>query len=107
MILQSRPPRDRRELLVCLTKTGPFSAQLMRLAEYALGHPDTMAFRSCSAIALSAGVSTSTVSRLAIALGFSSFRDLRDMFRDELRGIAKYRHVGADARHGPGTIAGL
>ncbi|TQX85967.1 hypothetical protein EQW76_19410 [Rhizobium sp. rho-13.1] len=107
MILQSRPPQVRSELLVCLTKTGLLQEQLMRLADCALGHPDRRAFGSYKTVALSAGVPTSAVSRLAVGLGLSSFHELRDNFRNELRGIPQSRHVGASVRDWPRTIAGL
>ena len=91
MAPEAPSPRNRSEMLCCLAKLGPFPAQLTRLAEYALCHPDVMAFASCTLIASSAGVSPSTVSRLAAVLGFSSVREFRGIFREELRRISR-RH---------------
>ncbi|NLR97136.1 MurR/RpiR family transcriptional regulator [Rhizobium sp. P38BS-XIX] len=91
MALEFPSPRNRSEMLGCLAKLGPFPMQLTRLAEYALRHPDVMAFASCSLIASSAGVSPSTVSRLAVVLGFPSVREFREIFREELRRMSR-RH---------------
>ncbi|MDK1374081.1 LacI family DNA-binding transcriptional regulator [Sinorhizobium sp. 6-70] len=54
------------------------------LAEFTLRYPDIVAFGTCSSIARRAGVSATTVSRLANFLGYRSFRDFRKMFRDDL-----------------------
>jgi DNA-binding MurR/RpiR family transcriptional regulator len=91
MALEGPSPRTRSEMLGYLAKSGPFPAQLTRLADYALCHPDVMAFESCALIASAAGVSPSTVSRLAAALGFGSVRDFRGIFQEELKRMSR-RH---------------
>ncbi|MCM2292620.1 hypothetical protein NAC44_09820 [Allorhizobium sp. BGMRC 0089] len=91
MALELPSPRNRSERLGCLATLGPFPAPLTRLAEYALCHPDVMAFESCTLIASAARVSPSTVSRLAAALGFGSVRDFRGIFQEELKRISR-RH---------------
>ncbi|ABR60900.1 MurR/RpiR family transcriptional regulator [Sinorhizobium medicae] len=79
------PPRSWEELQRCVAaRKREFSAQLILLAEFALRHPDAIAFGTCGSIAAHAGVSATTVPRLASFLGYQSFRDLRKMFRDDL-----------------------
>ncbi|MCJ8028142.1 MurR/RpiR family transcriptional regulator [Shinella yambaruensis] len=80
-----KPPRTWGELHALAMASGSaFPRQLALLVDFALQHPDIMAFGTCSSIARRAGVSATTVSRLAGVLGYRSFRDLRTLFRDDL-----------------------
>jgi DNA-binding MurR/RpiR family transcriptional regulator len=84
-------PTCRQELVARLVELQPLPAQLTLLAEFALKDPHTMAFASSADIAHSAGVSASTVTRLASVLGYSGLRDFRNIFRSELTGAANRR----------------
>lgn len=80
-----KPPRTWGELHALVMASGSaFPRQLALLVDFALQHPDIIAFGTCSSIARRAGVSATTVSRLAGVLGYRSFRDLRTLFRDNL-----------------------
>ena len=61
---------------------------LEKVARQALERPDIIAFESAAAIARRCGVATSALTRLARCLGFSSFREMKKFFRDNLRARA-------------------
>lgn len=85
MNIGHKPPRNWRELhAFVMANSSVFPRQLALLADFALHHPDIMAFGTCASIARRAGVSATTVCRLADVLGYGSFRDLRKLFRDDL-----------------------
>lgn len=62
------------------------SPQLRQAARYLLSHPEEVALTSMRRIAAHAGVKPSTMVRLARALGFEGFEDLREPYRQWLRG---------------------
>lgn len=61
------------------------SPAIARLAEWALAHPQEIAFHSVRGLADLSGVNLNTVYRLAIALGYSGFDDCRRAFQAALR----------------------
>jgi DNA-binding MurR/RpiR family transcriptional regulator len=61
------------------------SGQLRTAARYLLDHPDDVALRSMRELAQSAGLPPVTFVRLARALGFPDYSELRDLFQDRLR----------------------
>tara|TARA_R110002072_G_scaffold38138_22_gene110572 strand:+ start:894 stop:1757 length:864 start_codon:yes stop_codon:yes gene_type:complete len=61
------------------------SPQLQQAAEYLVAHSDAVATRSLRQIAGTAGLSPSTFSRLARALAFESFEEVRDLCRADLQ----------------------
>lgn len=63
---------------------GGLSAQLRRAADYAASHPLDIASRSLRSVARDSGLSPSTFSRMAKALGYASFEDLREEMRRAL-----------------------
>jgi DNA-binding MurR/RpiR family transcriptional regulator len=58
--------------------------RLRQIAEYALMHPDDMAFGTAAGIAAAASVQPSSLVRFAQLLGFSGFSDLQGIFRNRL-----------------------
>lgn len=60
------------------------SPALRRVADVVAADPQGTAFGTVASVAASAGTSTPTVVRLATALGFDGFADLRDAVRAEL-----------------------
>ncbi len=62
------------------------SPQLRQAARYILAHPEEVALTSMRRMATHAGVKPSTMVRLARAVGFDGFEDLRDPYRRWLRG---------------------
>jgi DNA-binding MurR/RpiR family transcriptional regulator len=58
--------------------------RLRQIAEFALMHPEDMAFGTAAGIAASADVQPSSLVRFAQLLGFSGFSDLQTIFRNRL-----------------------
>jgi DNA-binding MurR/RpiR family transcriptional regulator len=58
---------------------------LETIARLAFDTPSLVAFETGNAFAKRSGVPPQAVARLARSLGFKSFRDFRDVFRDHLR----------------------
>jgi DNA-binding MurR/RpiR family transcriptional regulator len=70
----------------------PLPKAAERVAREILSKPETVAFDSIYVIADRCEVGPSTVSRLARHLGFASFRDMRQLFRDQLRRSRSQQH---------------
>lgn len=64
---------------------GTLSPKLRQAARYLLRRPDDVALKSMRQLAADAGVQPATMVRLARALGFRAFEDLRQPFADRLR----------------------
>lgn len=62
------------------------SPQLRQAARYLLDHPEEIALTSMRRIALHAGVKPSTMVRLARAVGYEGFEEMREPYRRWLRG---------------------
>jgi len=58
---------------------------LEKVARQALEKPDIIAFESAAAIARSCGVGTTALTRLARCFGFSTFREMKKFFQDNVR----------------------
>jgi len=71
------------------------SPQLRRGARYLLDQPDDAALRSMRRVAAAADVQPATLVRLAKRLGCSGYDELRDAFRDRLRGAGSAYGVRA------------
>jgi DNA-binding MurR/RpiR family transcriptional regulator len=59
--------------------------RLIQVADYALGHPDEIAFGTAASIAEAAGVQPSTLVRFAHQFGFDGFSDMQSVFRERLK----------------------
>jgi DNA-binding MurR/RpiR family transcriptional regulator len=80
------PPRDFASLRSrIVTETANFPKRLAQVAQYAVEHPDEIAFGTAASIAGAAAVQPSTLVRFAQALGYSGFSELQAVFRDRLR----------------------
>ena len=66
------------------------SPQLRQAARYMLKRPDEVALSSMRRAAKQAGVHPSTMVRLARALSYPGYNDLREPFRQHLRGERRY-----------------
>lgn len=60
-----------------------------RIAQWILEHPEEAAFYSAVAIAKAVGISESVVTRFALDLGYSGFRELQEANQEILRGRLK------------------
>lgn len=60
---------------------GNLSLKLQTAADYVVSHPIEIATRSLRSVASSSGVSPSTFSRLARALGYDTYEELREVSR--------------------------
>ncbi len=77
--------------------------RLRQIAEYALMHPDDMAFGTAAGIAAAAQVQPSSLVRFAQLLGFSGFSELQTIFRNRLISgshLERIEQIGAARRHG-------
>ncbi|MBK5932587.1 RpiR family transcriptional regulator [Rhodovulum imhoffii] len=61
---------------------GDLSAKLRDAADFVAAHPVDVATRSLRAISASSGLAPATFSRLARALGFSSYEEMRELSRN-------------------------
>jgi DNA-binding MurR/RpiR family transcriptional regulator len=80
------PPRDFegfRALL--LDRRDGLPSRLVRAAEYALAHPDEIAFGTVALVAEAAEIQPSALIRFAKALGYNGFSELQEVFRHRLR----------------------
>lgn len=86
---------------------GALSDKLQAAADYIIASPVEVATRSLRSVAAASGLAPSTFSRLARALGFSTYEDLREMSRQAVSRRAgtfsdKARRLRADADDGAG-----
>lgn len=77
---------DLRRQLAALGRDG--APQVARLAEWAMNHPEEMAFHSVRGLAERAGVNANTVFRLSRSMGFSGFEACRGAFQEAMRKTA-------------------
>ena len=99
------PPRDFEAFkALVLARRDILPRRLAQAAEYALGHPQEVAFGTVATIAEAAAVQPSTLIRFAKALGYEGFSDLQEVFRERLRARwPDYRERLAKLRHEPGA----
>ena len=83
------------------------SPKVARLAEWALDHPQEMAFHSVRALAKRADVNANTVFRLAVALGFSGYDPCRKAFQEALRDRGGMYSSRAAQLRSEATLGGL
>src|SRR6478752_9397591 len=84
--MQPDAPRDFDSLkTVLMARRGELPARLQQVAEFAVSHPDELAFGTAASIAQLARVQPSTLVRFAKAVGYSGFSDLQSVFRHRLR----------------------
>lgn len=79
-------PQDFEALrTLTLARRESMPKRLVQVAEYALTHPDEIAFGTTTEIAAKAAVQPSTLVRFAKTLGYAGFSDLQDVFRSRLK----------------------
>ncbi|MDF0699421.1 MurR/RpiR family transcriptional regulator [Rhizobium sp. MC63] len=82
-------PTSISELKQFIVATGlRLPEQQERVARLALAHPEIVAFGTAHSLADRCMVSPSTVVRVANALGFESFKEFRQFFRQHVRAVA-------------------
>ncbi|WEX86693.1 transcriptional regulator [Sinorhizobium garamanticum] len=80
------PPKSLLELnLLIASRKIILPPRLERVLRGTLANPDIVAFGTARSVAAACSVSSTTVVRLACLLGFRSFRELRELFRQHLR----------------------
>jgi DNA-binding MurR/RpiR family transcriptional regulator len=80
------PPKTLTELRSqIISRQIVVPSTLETIARLAFDTPSLVAFETGNAFAKRSGVPPQAVTRLARSLGFKSFRDFRDIFRDHLR----------------------
>ena len=79
-------PRDFKSLrALIVARRALMPKRLMAVAEFAIDHPQEIAFGRVSDLAAQAGVQPSTLVRFAQTLGYSGFSDLQAVFRAHAR----------------------
>ena len=63
------------------------SPQLKKCAAYILEHPSEVATLSMRQVAIKASVQPSTMNRLARAVGFNTYTEFRDLYRDSINNV--------------------
>lgn len=82
----TRKPTTLLELRNLLDLSKPkLSRDQMWVARSALARPEMVAFGTARSLSETCGVSASTVARLAISIGFASFKDFKRVFREHVR----------------------
>jgi DNA-binding MurR/RpiR family transcriptional regulator len=76
-------PETLRRIVDSYAKLTP---ELQKAAQYMLDHPEEVGLNSMRKVAGEAGVKPATISRLSKALGYSEYEQLREPFRERLRG---------------------
>lgn len=109
---KASPPRDFNALRsVIIEKRARLPKRLGQVANFALEHPDDIAFGTAASIASSAQVQPSTLVRFAQNFGYEGFSDLQSVFRGRLMERApSYEdrlHALAQAGKGPSQDAAL
>jgi DNA-binding MurR/RpiR family transcriptional regulator len=90
--IANRPPHDLPELRRRLTRfRSRGTPSLATVAGYVIEHPDEVAFGTVRSIADRCSVSSTSVFRLALSVGFHGFADMREFFRRPLRSSATSR----------------
>ncbi|WP_284947714.1 MurR/RpiR family transcriptional regulator [Acidisoma cladoniae] len=80
------PPRDFRSLrAVILDRRDRMPKRLVQVADFAIQHPQEIAFGRVAELARQARVQPSTMIRFAQALGYSGFSDLQLVFQSHAR----------------------
>jgi DNA-binding MurR/RpiR family transcriptional regulator len=83
---ENTSPRDFEGLKALLAgRRQILPRRLQQVAEFAMAHPDEVAFGTAASIAALADVQPSTLVRFAKALGYAGFSDLQGVFRHRLR----------------------
>ncbi|MDJ1159063.1 MurR/RpiR family transcriptional regulator [Chelatococcus sp. SYSU_G07232] len=79
-------PRDFDSLKALLIeRRAELPRRLAQVAEFAIAHPDEVAFGTVASVATQAQVQPSTLIRFAQAVGYAGFSDLQEIFRLRLR----------------------
>ncbi|MBE7211345.1 MAG: MurR/RpiR family transcriptional regulator [Gluconacetobacter diazotrophicus] len=107
-------PRDFNSLrALILDRRDRLPRRLLQVAEFAVNHPQEIAFARVADLATQAGVQPSTLVRFAQALGYGGFSDLQAVFRAHARQRwPDYRErlesiAGEDPRADAGPLAVL
>ncbi|TPJ40518.1 MurR/RpiR family transcriptional regulator [Mesorhizobium sp. B2-5-4] len=85
-------PKSLHEIKTAIAKREVrLSPALEKVARQALERPEIVAFESAAEIANRCSVSTTALTRLARCFGFSTFREMKKVFQDNLRsGSARF-----------------
>ncbi len=79
-------PRDFKSLRdLIVARRAALPKRLIQVADFAIGHPQEIAFGRVADLAAQAGVQPSTLVRFAQTLGYSGFTDLQAVFRAHAR----------------------
>ena len=107
-MMQSEPNETGAILDRVMTAYDDLSPQLRKAAQYVVDNPNEVGVNSMRQLAGLAGVQPNTLVRMSKSLGFKSYEDFREPFREVLRrGIDSFpdrvrwlQHIGEGGSHG-------
>lgn len=83
---------------------GDLSGKLRAAADYVVAHPVEIATRSLRSVSAASNVSPATLSRLARALDFESYEDMREVSRSDIGSrVVSFSEKAAELRQAPVT----
>ncbi len=86
-------PRDIAELkMLVVSRTREFPEPLKCMLELSFRRPDTIAFSNASSLAANCEIAPSSISRMVKVLGYRSFRDFRQVYRDHVLALSRRSH---------------
>ena len=66
-----------------------FPVSLKRMLELSFARPEAIAFGNAASVAARCQIAPSSVSRVVKALGYGSFRDFRQIYRDHMLALSR------------------
>lgn len=103
----SDAPRDFAGLATLLAERRlDLPRRLRQVADFALAHPDDVAFGTAATLAAEAGVQPSTLVRLAQVVGYAGFSEMQRLFRARLMEARPGHRARLDALRARGVGAG-
>ena len=86
----SDAPNDIAELKqLVISRRTEFPESLKRVLELSFTRPEAIAFSNASSLAAICQIAPSSVSRSVKALGYRSFRDFRQIYRDHILSLSR------------------
>lgn len=103
---EAPPPRDFKGLrALIVARRGALPRRLLQIADFALAHPEEIAFGRVADVAKQSGVQPSALIRFAQALGYAGFSDIQAVCRAHARASwPDYRERLASLRTGETEI---
>ncbi|NTJ67693.1 MurR/RpiR family transcriptional regulator [Agrobacterium rhizogenes] len=83
-------PKDIAELkMLVVSRTKEFPESLKYMLELSFRRPEAVAFSNASSLAADCQIAPSSISRMVKALGYRSFREFRQVYRDHVLALSR------------------